>query len=259
MTLVRKKGNPTQGTLQAIFGVDQTSVCRYLKVMDRILAAVLPTAKNISKEIAECKTVEGFKKRVPGPDGGDITVDGIHCPVLRPSEKSLRRMRYSGKKKQFTNNTNIYINVDGMIIGMSKSFVGSTGDIMLLREDPMPFGRWAESMHDGSIPEEDRIRVWADKGYQGTGRDLPGITLMIPYKRSKNHRILTAEAEGAQPPGQLHQSAGGALYRKDQTLRAPDRPVRWHHRPVQPGIQCDHRACEPIPALGQDRQESAVT
>ena len=193
MALVRKKDNPTQGTLQAIFGVDQTSVCRYLKVMDKILAAVLPTAKNISKEIAECKTVEGFKKRVPGPDRGDITVDGTHCPVLRPSEKSLRRMRYSGKKKRFTNNTNIYINADGVIIGMSKSFVGSTGDIMLLREDPMPFGRWAESMHDGSIPEEDRIRVWADKGYQGTGRDLPGITLMIPYKRSKNHRILTAE------------------------------------------------------------------
>ena len=192
MALVRKKDNPTQGTLQALLGVDQTSVCRYLKVMDRILAAVLPTAKNISKEIAECKTVEGFKKRVPGPDGGDITVDGTHCPVLRPSEKSLRRMRYSGKKKTFTNNTNIYINADGVIIGMSKSFVGSTGDIMLLREDPMPFGRWAESMHDGSIPEEDRIRVWADKGYQGTGRDLPGITLMIPYKRSKNHRIRTA-------------------------------------------------------------------
>ena len=193
MALVRKKDNPTQGTLQAIFGVDQTSVCRYLKVMDKILAAVLPTAKNISKDIVACKTVEGFKKRVPGPDGGDITVDGTHCPVLRPSEKSLRRMRYSGKKKRFTNNTSIYINANGVIIGMSKSFVGSTGDIMLLREDPMPFGRWAESMHDGSIPEEDRIRVWADKGYQGTGRDLPGITLMIPYKRSKNHRILTAE------------------------------------------------------------------
>ena len=193
MALVRKKDNPTQGTLQAIFGVDQTSVCRYLKVMDKILTAVLPTAKNISKEIAECKTVEGFKKRVPGPDGGDITVDGTHCPVLRPSEKSLRRMRYSGKKKRFTNNTNIYINADRVIIGMSKSFVGSTGDIMLLREDPMPFGRWAESMHEGSIPEEDRIRIWADKGYQGTGRDLPGITLMIPYKRSKKHRILTAE------------------------------------------------------------------
>ena len=248
-----------------LFGVDQTSVCRYLKVMDRILAAVLPTAKNISKYIAACKTLEEFKSVVPcisdsshihvekcktveefesvvpgpdgddvfvdgtlitpsippspvcgpdggnvfvdgtlitpsippspvcGPDGGDITVDGTHCPVLRPSENTLRRMRFSGKKKQFTNNTNIYINADGVIIGMSKSSVGSTGDITLLREDPMPFGRWAESMHEGSIPEEDRIRIWADKGYQGTGRDLPGITLMIPYKRSKNHRILTAE------------------------------------------------------------------
>ena len=193
MALIRKKDNPTQGTLQAIFGVDQTSVCRYLKVMDKILAAVLPTAKKISKEIAECETVEEFKKRVPGPDGGDITVDGTHCSVLRPSEKTVRRMRYSGKKKRFTNNTNIYINADGVIIGISRSSVGSTVGVTLLRENPMPFGRWAESMSDDVTPKEDRIRVWADRGYQGTCRDLPGITLMIPYKRSKNRRILTVE------------------------------------------------------------------
>ena len=48
-------------------------------------------------------------------------------------------------------------------------------------------------MRDGSTLEEDRIRVWADRGYQGTGKDLPGATPMIPHKRSKNHRILTAE------------------------------------------------------------------
>ena len=200
MALVRKKDNPTQGTLQALFGVGQTSVCRYLHVMDRILAAVLPTAKNISKEIAECKTVEGFKKRVPGPDGGDITVDGTHCPVLRPSEKTTRRMRFSGKKKQFINNTNVYTNTGGVIIGISKSSVGSTGDITLLREDPMPFGKWAESMREDSTPKEDRIRIWADKGCQGTGKDLPGATLMIPYKRSKKHRILTAEQKAHNHP-----------------------------------------------------------
>ena len=221
MALVRKKDNPTQGTLQALFGVDQTSVCRYLKVMDRILAAVLPTAKNISKDIAECETKEEFKKRVPaavlptaenaskdiaecetkeefkksvpGPDVGDVFVDGTHCRVQRPSEKTVRRMRYSGKKKTFTNNTNVYTNADGVIIGISKSSVGSTGDITLLREDPMPFGKWAESMREDSTPKEDRIRIWADRGYQGTGKDLPGATLMIPYKRSKKHRILTVE------------------------------------------------------------------
>ena len=193
MSLIRKKDNPTQGTLQAIFGVDQTSVCRYLKVMDRILASVLPTAKNISKEIAACETKEEFKRIVPGPGGGDVTADGTHCPVQRPSEKTIRRMIYSGKKKRFTYNTNVYTNADGVVIGISRSSVGSTGDITLLREDPMPFGRWVESMRDSSTPEEDRIRIWVDRGYQGTGKDLPGATLMIPHKRSKNHRILTAE------------------------------------------------------------------
>ena len=193
MPLIRKKDNPTQGTLQAIFGIDQTSVCRYLKVMDRILASVLPTAKNVSKEIAACKTKEEFKRMVPGPGGGDVTADGTHCPVQRPSEKTVRRMIYSGKKKRFTHNTNVYTNADGVVIGISRSSVGSTGDITLLREDLMPFGKWAESMRDGSTPEEDRIRVWVDRGYQGTGKDLPGATLMIPHKRSKNHRILTAE------------------------------------------------------------------
>ena len=193
MALIHKKDNLTQGTLQALFGVDQSSVCRYLQVMDQILAEVLPTAKKISEDIVECETDEEFKEIVPGPDGGDVFVDGTHCPVQRPSEKTVRRMRFSGKKKRFTNNTNIYTNADGVIIGISRSSVGSTGDITLLREDPMPFGRWAESMRDDSVPKEARIRIWADRDYQGTGRDLSGATLMIPHKRSKNHRILTAE------------------------------------------------------------------
>ena len=142
MALIHKKDNPTQGTLQAIFGIDQTSVCRYLKVMNPILAEVLPTARNMSNEITACQTKEEFKRIVPGGEGGDIIADGTHCPVRCPSEKTLRRMMYSGKKKCFTYNTAVYTNADGTIIGMSKSSVGSTGDITLLRESPMPFGRW---------------------------------------------------------------------------------------------------------------------
>ena len=37
-------------------------------------------------------TREEFKRIVPEPDGGDILIDGTHCPVQRPSEKTLRRM-----------------------------------------------------------------------------------------------------------------------------------------------------------------------
>ena len=193
MSLIRKKDNPTQGTLQAIFGVDQTSVCRYLKVMDRILASVLPTAKNVSKEIAACKTKEEFKRMVPGPGGGRRHRGRHALPGAAPVREDYQAHDILGKKKRFTYNTNVYTNADGVVIGISRSSVGSTGDITLLREDLMPFGKWAESMRDGSTPEEDRIRIWVDRGYQGTGKDLPGATLMIPHKRSKNHRILTAE------------------------------------------------------------------
>ena len=71
--------------------------------------------------------------------------------------------------------------------------MGSTNDITLLKESPMPFGKWAESMKDASTPEEDRIHTWGDKGYQGIAKELPGTTPMIPHKKSKEHRTLTAE------------------------------------------------------------------
>ena len=64
--------------------------------------------------------------------------------------------------------------------------------------------------------------------------------------------------KGARPLGQLRRGTDRVLYRKDQALRAPDRPVRRHHRRIQQGVQCDHRAGKPVPALGQDRQRSAT-
>ena len=154
MALVHKKDNPTQGVLAAFFGIDQTTVSRYLQVMDRMLT--LPTAAKISEEIAGAATQEEFKRIVPGQGGGDIFLDGTHCPVQRPSEKTLRRMKYSGKKKRFTNNTNVYTNRDGVIIGISESTVGSVGDITLLKERPMPFGKWEEAMHTSSATAASR-------------------------------------------------------------------------------------------------------
>ena len=185
MALIHKKDNLTQGALAAIFGIDQTTVSRYLQVMDRMLAEILPTAAMISEEIAGAKTKEEFKRIVPGPDGGDIFIDGTHCPVQRPSKKTLRRMAYSGKKKRFTNNTNVYTNRDGVVIGISKCTVGSVGDITLLKERPMPFGRWEEAMHEADRPEGDRNRLYCDRGYQGIATHLPGTVPMIPYKKTR--------------------------------------------------------------------------
>ena len=200
MTLVHKKDNPTQGVLAAFFGIDQTTVSRYIPVMDAMLAGILPTADNISEEVAAAPTKEDFKKIVSGPDGGKIFIDGTHCPIQRPSVKSVRRMKYSGKKKKFTNNTNVYTNQNGVVIGISKSTVGSVGDITLLKERPMPFGKWEKAMHDPDLPELDRCHPVVDRGYQGIEKHLPGTTPEIPHKKTKktpltpeqrkhNHRI----------------------------------------------------------------------
>ena len=200
LALIRKKDNPAQGVLAAFFGIDQTTVSRYIPVMDAMLTGILPTADNISEEVAAAPTKEDFKKIVPGPDGGEIFIDGTHCPVQRPSVKSVRRMGYSGKKKKFTNNTNVYANRDGVVIGISKSTVGSVGDITLLKERPMPFGKWEEAMHDPDLPESDRCHPFVDRGYQGIADHLPGTTPEIPYKKTRdtpltpeqkkhNHRI----------------------------------------------------------------------
>ena len=185
MALMHKKDNPAQGTLVGLFGIDQSAVSQYLYVMDMMLAGILPTANRISEEISAAPTKAEFKKIVPGLGGGDVFMDGTHCPVQRPSEKTIRRMKYSGKKKKFTNNTNVYANRAGVIIGISKSAVRSVGDIALLKERPMSFGRWENVMHNENLLESDRCRLFCDRGYQGIAAHLSGIVPMIPHKETK--------------------------------------------------------------------------
>ena len=193
MALMYKKGNPTQGVLAAFFGIDQATVSRYIDVLDEVLEAVLPTATNISKEIADTETKEDLKKIISGPDGGIMMIDGTHCPIQRPDEKQMRSMMYSGKKKKFTLNTTVCINENGVIVAISGSTVGSVHDITLLRESPLPFGKWWDRMCDENTPEEDRIHTLTDRGYKGIAKDLPGTNTLQPHKKTKNHKRFTKE------------------------------------------------------------------
>ena len=191
MALMYKKGNPTQGALAALFGVDQAAVSRYIKTLDSMLNTVLPTANSISKDIANAKTKEEFKKIMPGSDGGIAMVDGTHCPVNRPSNKQMRSITYSGKKKKFTFNTTVCINENGVIVAISKSTLGSIHDITLLRESPLPFGIWWEKMCSEDTPDEDRVHLFTDLGCKGIEKELLGTNTQQPHKRSKNHRHFT--------------------------------------------------------------------
>ena len=81
LSLIRVKATLTQEQLAGLFGVDQSTVCRYLQLNERVMWEVPPTPKNISREIAGCKTDEERKKFMPGKKGGGLTIDGTRCPA----------------------------------------------------------------------------------------------------------------------------------------------------------------------------------
>ena len=219
MSLMYKKGNPTQGALAAFFGIDQATVSRYIDVMDAVLEAALPTAAvNISKEITDTETKEEFKKIIPGPDGGTLMIDGTHCPLQRPDEKQMRSMMYSGKKKKFTLNTTVCINENGVIVAISRSTVGSVHDITLLRESPPPFGKWWDRMCDENTPEEDRIHTLTDRGYKGIAKDLPGTNTLQPHKKTKNHKRFTKATREKDLPGTTHAAFNSARVKVEHSI-----------------------------------------
>ena len=166
MYLLRLKDNPTQGTLEAFFGIDQSTVCRYLQFCGKMLKETLPTPDRISKAMSKCKTVKGIKEFVLGRRGaGTLLVDGTHIRVDRPGEKEERKKTYTGKKKNHTNNTTIISTTDNIIVGISKTAVGSTHDLKMIKEHSIPFGRWTRKMRDEDTPAKEKFTMYMDLGY----------------------------------------------------------------------------------------------
>ncbi len=85
--LIKKRTNVTQGQLVALFGIDQTTVCRYIKLVDEILKRILPTAENVSDIIqSDEKPIQQIQKVLDNI----LLIDGTHVPVRR-SEDSVQR------------------------------------------------------------------------------------------------------------------------------------------------------------------------
>ena len=188
MCLLRLKDNPTQGTLEAFFGIDQSTVCRYLQFCNRMLAEILPTPRKISGEISKCKTADELKEFIPGKNARTILVDGTHIPVRRSGDAERKNSTYSGKKKTHTYNTTVTSAKNNIILGVGNTVVGKTHDIILFREDPLPFGRWYEKMRDANTPKDERFAVYMDLGYHGIKKDLLGADVVLPHKKPKRSR-----------------------------------------------------------------------
>ena len=130
--------------------------------------------------VKKANTAEELNRVMPDMT---IIIDGTETPKQRPQDKEDRKDMYSGKKKRFTINTTIISNKNGLILGAGRSFHGGTHDLTMVTEDPVDFGRWSEGMYNSNTPEQNRIRVLADKGYLGITKHYKGIRLEMPRRR----------------------------------------------------------------------------
>ena len=79
LDLVRKYRSSCQDHLGAIFGVDQAAVCMYIRVADRILAAMLTTPHRFMDALRSVGSKGEFDALFPRGAAADaVLVDGTH-------------------------------------------------------------------------------------------------------------------------------------------------------------------------------------
>ena len=185
LALTRDHRADTQVQLETIFGIDQTTVSRYIRFIQDILEKILPTAKKVLDRLASLPP-DRREELLPG---NIVMLDGTHLPVQRPQDKDVRKKAYSGKKKSCTANTTIMTNRDGLIIYAGPARPGSTHDLTILRQDDPDLGVITRSMKNPRTPKDRQVIVYADLGYQGIKETYPGIILKQPIKKPRGGKL----------------------------------------------------------------------
>ena len=84
LSLFHKKEANTEATLGVFFGIDQGTASRYLKVVNGVLAEILPTARNLTE------IIRGIYARDGGAEGG-AAKPGAEPPPKPASPRRSRR------------------------------------------------------------------------------------------------------------------------------------------------------------------------
>ena len=183
---MKKRSNITQGQLAVLFGIDQTTVCRYIKLVDEILKRILPTAENVSDIIqSDEKPIQQIQKVLDNT----LLIDGTHVPVRRSEDSVQRKRSYSGKKKRFTFNTEIITNSKGIIIHKTKSCLGSSHDFSIFKKESESIFNIIKLLTGSS-----KTKLYSDKGFLGISDYLDNNTQSIqPKKKPKNRQLTKRE------------------------------------------------------------------
>lgn len=154
MLLLYYRTYSTQMQIGFMFGIDDSRVCRIIKLLEPMVARIVAIKKN----------------RISSYEETAQLIDVTEQAIERPSKK--QKHYFSGKKRRHTLKTEVRITSDGRITNISKSYKGRTHDFRIHKEaNPIPIG----------------TRVYADSGYQGINKRTRNAK--IPIKKSKKRSL----------------------------------------------------------------------
>lgn len=171
----------TDELLGWIFGLDASNICRLRNKLAPLLEKAadpslrIPLPLKVPPEAKKISTWEELLKVCP--DFADVVTDATEQPRQRPQRR--QRRWYSGKKKRHTIKTQITANAQGKVLEVTGSYPGRVHDYRIFRQEGTA----------GALPEA--CFHFADLGYDGAQRDYPDRTMILPFKRRRNHRTLT--------------------------------------------------------------------
>lgn len=177
LILVWSRLYPSYLFLEYLFGIDESTICRTLQEIIPILQSkfILPERRK-GKKIT---SLEEFKELFPDIDLDVILGDATEQRIPRPKKKTKRKKYHSGKKKAFTMKTQLITDKQGIILYLSRAGPGRKHDYKVFKESSLP----------KIIPKE--IPFYFDNALQGVNKEYPDLNVIIPHKRTRNHKELT--------------------------------------------------------------------
>ena len=146
------------------FGVDQSSIYRYLDLGYRIPSEMTVTADFMTEILKACKSPDNMREIMPHIR---ILVDGTHIEWVRPGNGIARKAAYSGKKKRFTFNVQVMSNGTGLVLNLSPVADGSTHDCTRSKEYLAGEGAWLPELAYMCKEYGTNLEIVVDLGYQG--------------------------------------------------------------------------------------------
>lgn len=173
--LIYAKVYPTYLFLEYLFNVDQSNICHIVQEMTPLLSATIVINRNHKR----VRTLKDLREAIPDLD--EVLIDATEQRINRPQKKRLRKKHHSGKKRDFTLKEQIVVTKQKIILHVADSSPGCVHDYQYFKQTGV--GKWLE--------RNPQIKARADLGYQGTAKDYPKATIILPVKRNRWKKALT--------------------------------------------------------------------